>query len=98
MARSKLHDLIEMAKEPSSERRRELLRGVTDLFFSSDDMRGGDEMELFDDVLSQLAGEMEEAVRGELALRMSASSSPPRGLLRDLARDVSIDVARPVLE
>lgn len=98
MARSKLHDLIEMAKEPSSERRRELLRGVTDLFFSSDDMRGGEEMELFDDVLSQLAGEMEEAVRGELAQRMSSAASPPRGLLRDLARDVSIDVARPVLE
>lgn len=97
MARSKLHDLIEMAKEPSSERRRALLRGVTDLFFSSDDVRGGEEMELFDDVLSQLAGEMEEAVRGELALRMSTAAAPPRSLLRDLARDVSIDVARPVL-
>lgn len=97
MARSKLHDLIEMAREPSSERRRELLRGVTDLFFSSDDVRG-EEMELFDDVLSQLAGEMEEAVRLELAQRMSGAEAPPRGLLRDLARDTSIEVARPVLE
>ncbi|WP_374656971.1 DUF2336 domain-containing protein [Phenylobacterium sp.] len=97
MARSKLHDLIEMAREPSSERRRELLRGVTDLFFSSEDVRG-EEMELFDDVLSQLAGEMEEAVRLELAQRMSGAEAPPRGLLRDLARDTSIEVARPVLE
>lgn len=98
MVRSKLHDLIEMAKEPSSERRRELLRGVTDLFFSSEETRAGEEMELFDDVLSQLAGEMEAAVRQELALRMAASAAPPRGLLRDLARDSSIEVARPLLE
>ncbi|MET3525448.1 DUF2336 domain-containing protein [Phenylobacterium koreense] len=97
MARSKLHDLIEMAKEPSSERRRELLRGVTDLFFAREEVRRGDELELFDEVLSQLAGEMEEAVRLELAGRMAAAASPPRGLLRDLARDVSIEVARPVL-
>jgi len=27
MTRTKLHDLIELAQEPSSERRRELLRG-----------------------------------------------------------------------
>ena len=88
MARSKLHDLLEMAREPSSERRRELLRGVTDLFFSSEDLRG-EEMELFDDVLSQLAGEMEEAVRLELSQRMAQTPAPPRGLLRDLARELT---------
>jgi len=98
MARTKLHDLIEMAQEPSSERRRELLRGVTDLFFASEDVRGGGEMDLFDDVMSQLAGEMEEAVRAELAQRMAEAEAPPQGLLRDLARDASIEVARPVLE
>ncbi|WP_374533343.1 DUF2336 domain-containing protein, partial [Phenylobacterium sp.] len=96
MARSKLHDLLEMAREPSSERRRELLRGVTDLFFSSEDLRG-EEMELFDDVLSQLAGEMEEAVRLELSQRMAQTPAPPRGLLRDLARDTSITIAEPIL-
>ena len=42
--RSKLHDLIEMAHEPSSERRRELLRGVTDLFFSAEATHGADEL------------------------------------------------------
>ncbi|MFN3513513.1 MAG: DUF2336 domain-containing protein [Phenylobacterium sp.] len=98
MSRSKLHDLIEMAREPSSERRRELLRGVTDLFFTSEDARGAGEMELFDDVMSQLAGEMEDAVRIELAERMAQAEAPPRSLLRDLARDSSIAVARPVLE
>ncbi|MES3030015.1 MAG: DUF2336 domain-containing protein [Pseudomonadota bacterium] len=95
--RSKLHDLIEMAREPSSERRRELLRGVTDLFFSADGAHGTDELGLFDDVMGQLASEMEEAVRAELAGRMANVEAAPRRLLRDLARDVSIDVARPVL-
>lgn len=98
MERNKLHDLIALAQEPSSERRRELLRGVTDLFFTSDDPHGPAEMGLFDDVMSQLAGEMEAAVRVELAQRMSGAEAAPRTLLRNLARDESIEVARPVLE
>ncbi|MDP3174060.1 MAG: DUF2336 domain-containing protein [Phenylobacterium sp.] len=97
-ASTKLHDLIALAQEPSSERRRELMRGVTDLFFTGQALEGSSEMALFDEVLSQLAGEMEDAVRGELAARMSQAEVAPRGLLRKLARDESIDVARPVLE
>jgi uncharacterized protein (DUF2336 family) len=49
-------------------------------------------------VLSQLAGEMEATVRAELAQRMADTDTAPRGLLRNLARDESIEVARPVLE
>ncbi len=97
MTRSKLHDLIELAHEPSSERRRELLRGVTDLFFTSDVTQGGAEMALFDDVLSQLTGEMEVAVRAELAQRMAGIETPPKGLIGALARDYMIEVAGPVL-
>ena len=94
----KLLDLIALAREPSSQRRRELMRGVTDLFFATDGGHAPSEMALFDDVLSQLAGEMEVAVRGELAQRMSSAEAAPHGLLRKLARDESIEVARPVLE
>jgi uncharacterized protein (DUF2336 family) len=93
---SRLHDLIALADEPSSSRRRELLRGVTDLFFDAD-AHGDVEMSLFDDVMGQLAGEMEEAVRIELAERLGASSAPPPSLTRALASD-SIAVARPILE
>jgi uncharacterized protein (DUF2336 family) len=95
--RPKLHDLIALAHEPSSERRRELMRGVTDLFFATEAPAAG-EMALFDDVLDKLAGEMEVAVRAELAERMAEAKAPPRGLVRRLASDESIDVARPVLE
>lgn len=93
---SRLHDLIALANESSSERRRELLRGVTDLFFS-DETHGAAEIGLFDAVLGKLAGEMEVAVRAELAARMSGVEVAPTGLMRSLADD-DIEVARPVLE
>lgn len=94
---TKLHDLIEMAQEPSSERRRELLRGVTDLFFTTDSGHAPAEMALFDDVLGQLADEMEEAVRAELAARMADAPEAPRKLVRRLASD-TIAVAEPLLK
>ena len=92
---SKLHDLIALADEPSSAKRRELLRGVTDLFFTGDN-HDPVQMGLFDDVMSQLASEMEEAVKVELAERMSQAPAAPRGLSRSLALD-SIAVAQPIL-
>jgi uncharacterized protein (DUF2336 family) len=92
---SRLHDLIALANEPSSAKRRELLRGVTDMFFTGDG-HNSIEMGLFDDVLSQLAGEMEEAVKAELAERLGEAPTPPRGLSRTLALD-SINVAAPIL-
>jgi uncharacterized protein (DUF2336 family) len=94
---SKLVELIALAKEPSSEKRRVLLRELTDLFFTNPDYQGG-ELSLFDDVLSQLAGEMEVAVRAELADRMAPAQHAPAGLMRGLAADAAIEVARPVLE
>ena len=94
---SKLQDLIALAQEPSSDKRRELLREVTDLFFVNPE-HGGGELALFDDVLSQLAGEMEAAVRAELATRIAPAAEAPRKLVRKLAADVAIEVARPILE
>jgi len=95
VTQSRLHDLIALANEPSSAKRRELLRGVTDLLFAAD---GGNavEMALFDQVLGQLAGDMEEAVQIELATRLGEAPTAPRGLSRTLASS-SIAVAEPIL-
>ena len=94
---TKLHRLLALAAEPSSERRRELLREVTDLFLrESDQGHGAGEMALFDDVLGQLAGEMETAVRAELAERLSGAAHALPSVVRDLANDV-IAVAEPLL-
>lgn len=93
---SKLHDLIALAHEPSSERRRELLRGVTDLFFTSES-HGAAEMGLFDHVMDDLAGEMEAAVRAELAARLSGAGMAPARVSLRLAKD-EIEIARPLLD
>jgi uncharacterized protein (DUF2336 family) len=94
---SKLYELIALAQEPSSEKRRVLLRELTDLFFANPEHRAG-EMALFDDVLTQLAGEMEAAVRAELADRLAPAGDPPLKLVHSLAADQAIEVARPILE
>lgn len=93
---SRLEQLVALAREPSSERRRILLREITDLFFVPAPARGGEEIELYGDVLAQLSAEMEEAVRAELAQRFAPAADAPRELVRRLAAD-TIAVAGPVL-
>jgi uncharacterized protein (DUF2336 family) len=93
---SKLDTLIALAKEPSSARRRELLREVTDLFFSADNPYGAVEMELFDSVMAPLAREMEIEVRADLARRLLEAEQAPAGLVEQLAGD-QIGVAAPLL-
>jgi uncharacterized protein (DUF2336 family) len=96
MTESRLVDLIELAKETSSEKRRELLREVTDLFFGRN-APSEPEMRQFDVVLSQLARDMEEAVRAELSFRFADTPHPPSRLIFTLASDEAISVAEPVL-
>lgn len=94
--RNKLMDLIELAKEPSSHRRRELLREVTDVFFL-EKIDSPSQTAAFDDILQTLATQMEEAVRIELAERFATNGDAPPGLIRMLALDTPA-VAHPVLE
>ena len=92
---SRLPDLIAMAREPSSEKRRALLRELTDVFFGTD-THSSTETDLYGTVLAELSAEMETAVRAELAQRFSESAAAPRTLIRRLANDEA-EVATPVL-
>ncbi len=94
---SRFARLVEIAGEASSERRRELLREVTDLFFDSRPTRSGAEAELFGDILSRVSMDMEEAVRAELAHRFADAPDAPRRLAIAFAHDV-YSVAQPILE
>ena len=97
MSTSRLQDLIALAHEPSSERRRTLLREVTDAFFGSEtEPHSAKEAALYDEVLSALTSEMEEEVRIELSRRFADSDTAPKGLVNKLAAD-TIAVAGPVL-
>jgi uncharacterized protein (DUF2336 family) len=96
MSNSRLTDLIALAKETSSEKRRELLREVTDLFFTRH-APSDPEVRQFDGVLTQLASDMEGAVRAELSGRFAMAENAPSRLIFNLANDEAIAVAEPVL-
>jgi len=93
---SKLSSLLELAKERSSDRRRTLLREVTDMFFDARPERDTAVSQEFDDVLSALAEQTAQGARAELAERFADAPLAPRGLLLKLARD-AIEVAAPIL-
>lgn len=90
--------LIELAKDRSINRRRELMNNVVDLYFLAKPQSNDRMLSMFDEVMGQLAHDLENEVRVELSHRIALSASPPRELLRSLALDASIDVARPILQ
>lgn len=94
---SKFARLLDLAREPSSEKRRELLREVTDLFFDTQGNRSGTESILIGEVLQAVATEMQEGVLAELAERFADAPDAPLGLMRDLANH-AFSVAEPVLQ
>lgn len=96
VAPSRLPELIALARESSSDKRRTLLRELTDHFFSASS-HAASELELYGEVLSSLASEMETAVRAELSVRFSRAMEAPRDLIRRLAND-DVAVAREVIE
>lgn len=93
---TKLDKLVALAKEKSSERRRALLREVTDLFFDEPPEQGTAVSNQFDDVLSALAEQAAREARVELSERFSGADMAPRGLILKLAQD-AVEVAAPIL-
>ena len=93
---SSLTHLIDLAKEPSSAKRRELLREVTGIFMARPDEVTGPEMALYDTVMTQLSTDMETVVRAEISQTIASARNAPLGLLRKLAVD-DIEVAEPIL-
>lgn len=89
--------LLELAQENSSDKRRELLNDVTDLFFSTTDNRSGIETDLFGELMAKVAYELDVEVRKNLSQRMSIVSAPRR-LALALANDEELDVAVPILQ
>lgn len=93
---SRLNNLVALAKEKSSERRRTLLREVTDLFFEEPPERDTATSQTFDEVLTSLAEQTAQDAREELSRRFADAPQAPRGLALKLAQD-AIEVAAPML-
>jgi len=93
-----LEKLVELAHERSSDKRRELLRDMSELFAStSEPPPSSSALNTADDILTTLAADMEASVRAELAERFADHGAAPERLVNDLARDV-VEIARPLLE
>lgn len=92
---SRLPQLIALADEASSPKRRQLLRGLTDHFFG-EAPPAPTESALYGAVLARLSDQMETAVRAELAARFANTPHAPRNLVTRLANDTA-EVATPIL-
>ena len=75
----------------------QIVRRVTDLFLVNAEDYSEQQIGLFDAVLVRLAAEIETSARALLAARLSPNARAPLGVIRMLALDDEIDVARSVL-
>jgi uncharacterized protein (DUF2336 family) len=89
--------LLDLAKETSSEKRRELLRQITNVFLADPPDRSDRESQLFDEIVGAVASDLETQVRIELARKIADTRVPVARTAKRLAMD-QIEVARPVLE
>ncbi|MBY0562871.1 MAG: DUF2336 domain-containing protein [Hyphomonadaceae bacterium] len=96
MTQARFAKLVDLARTTDSEKRRDLLREVTSLFFETSANRSERETALFDDVLKLVAAEMQDEVLSELSHRFADANDAPAGLMQDLASR-SFEVAGPVL-
>ena len=91
-----LQDLNEAIARGSAESREKALWHATDVLV--DGRYTEEQISLFDEVIGQLADEIEQAARVELSRRLAHSSNAPPKVVRMLAFDDSIEVAGPILQ
>src|SRR2546423_10859137 len=100
-------DEVEAAiRAGSPERHVETIKRVTDLFLLSADQFGGEQIELFGDVLERLIKTIElraladvsaRVALAELSSQLACVKQAPRAVIRRLAENDEIGVARPGL-
>lgn len=96
-AHSCLAEIEALSNETSSDKRRQVLNRVADLFLITNEQQSQDDVKAFGTVMDRIAYELEVEARAELSERLCEIDKAPRDLVRKLATD-SISVARPVLE
>lgn len=92
-----LQDVQAAIAQGSFARRGEILRAVTDLFVDQHPQYSDEEVEVFDEVITLLAREIETSARVLLASRLAPIPNAPPKAIKTLAADDTIEVAWPVL-
>src|ERR1017187_3077420 len=87
--------LLNLANEPSSDKRRELLRQITDMFLTNPGGHTTASYAAFDEIAGTVISDFTSEVRSELARTLAESSLPLGRTARQLAMD-DIAIARPV--
>ncbi len=96
--RSSLIDDLERALAAGTNAQRiAMLSRITDLFIADANRYSADQIDLFDEVIGKLATAIEAKARAKLAIRLAEVPNAPAGVIRLLAFDDDIEVARPVL-
>jgi uncharacterized protein (DUF2336 family) len=97
-AQSSLLDDLEKALVAGSNTQRiEMLSRITDLFIGDAHRYSSMQVDLFDEVIAKLAVAIEAKARAKLSIRLADIPNAPTGVVRMLAFDDDIEVARPVL-
>jgi uncharacterized protein (DUF2336 family) len=94
---SLIDELESVLASPNISSRAEVLRRVTDLFVTGCDRFDGEQLALFDDVMSRLVDEIEKSARAAFGGRLAKISNAPPKVSRMLALDDSIEVAGELL-
>jgi uncharacterized protein (DUF2336 family) len=76
----------------------EMLTRITDLFLAGASRYSDVQINLFDEVITKLTIAIESKARARLAIRLADVAHAPVGVIRRLACDDEIEVARPVLK
>jgi len=92
-----MDDLDELIASKDIRSRAEALRRVTDLFVSGAAKFSEDQTALFDEVMGQLAREIDVSARAAFGSRLASLPEAPPQILRELALDDEITVAEPIL-
>jgi len=96
-SQSLIDEVISTVATGSVTQRLRVLQRVTDLFVAGSRSYSSEQIALFDDLLQQLAADIEVHARAKLANRLATVSSGPPKVIRSLAFDDEIAVAGPVL-
>jgi uncharacterized protein (DUF2336 family) len=94
---SLLEDLEKALAAGSNEQRLEMLSRITDLFVGEAHRYSAVQVHLFDEVMAKLTVAIEAKARAKLSIRLADVPNAPTGVIRMLAFDDDIEIARPVL-
>jgi uncharacterized protein (DUF2336 family) len=94
---SLIDDLERALASGSDATRVGMLSRITDLFFAGVTDYSAAQISLFEEVIAKLVAAIEPMARAELAARLAPARNAPAGVVRMLAFDDDIEVARAVL-